>query len=386
MNPESQNFNQCFDKYLSLKHHFCYSYNFSFMKIHNFSAGPGILPQDVLVKASQAVLDFDGSGLSILEISHRSKAFEAVLDRAMVLVRDLLGIDDDYGIMFLSGGASTQFFMVPMNLLDQNGKAAYADTGVWAAKAIKEAKNFGQTEIVASSKDKNYNYIPKNFTIPDDAAYLHITSNNTIYGTEYHQWPETQIPVVCDMSSDIFSRPVDGKKFGLIYAGAQKNMGPAGTTLVVVRKDLLGKVNRKLPSMLDYRLHIENNSMYNTPPVYPIFVSMLTLEWLVKMGGPAQMEVMNKQKADLLYGEIDSNPLFKGTTALEDRSLMNVSFVLNDASLDKEFLEEAASAGIDGIKGHRSVGGFRASIYNAMPIESVQVLVDVMRDFAVRKA
>lgn len=356
------------------------------MKKHNFSAGPGILPDEVIEKAADAVRDFNGSGLSILEISHRSPAFEAVMDRSEALVRQLLGIGDDYGVIFLTGGASTQFFMVPMNLLHQDQKAVYVDTGVWAAKAIKEAKNFGDVEIIASSKPENYNHIPKKYSIPDDAAYFHITSNNTIYGTEYHSWPECEIPLVCDMSSDIFSRPVDGNRFGLIYAGAQKNMGPAGTTLVVVKKELLGKINRTLPSMLDYRIHIENGSMYNTPPVYPIFVSMLTLEWILANGGTEQMAVRNKMKADLLYDEIDSNPLFTGTAAIEDRSLMNVTFLLKDAALDKYFLEEVKKSGIEGIKGHRSVGGFRASIYNAMPYESVRVLVDVMHDFAISKA
>lgn len=356
------------------------------MKKHNFSAGPGILPDEVIEKAADAVRDFNGSGLSILEISHRSPAFEDVMDRSEALVRQLLGIGDDYGVIFLTGGASTQFFMVPMNLLHQDQKAVYVDTGVWAAKAIKEAKNFGDVEIIASSKPENYNHIPKKYSIPDDAAYFHLTSNNTIYGTEYHSWPECEIPLVCDMSSDIFSRPVDGNRFGLIYAGAQKNMGPAGTTLVVVKKELLGKINRTLPSMLDYRIHIENGSMYNTPPVYPIFVSMLTLEWILANGGTEQMAVRNKMKADLLYDEIDSNPLFTGTAAIEDRSLMNVTFLLKDAALDKYFLEEVKKSGIEGIKGHRSVGGFRASIYNAMPYESVRVLVDVMHDFAISKA
>ena len=356
------------------------------MKIHNFSAGPGILPREVIEASAAAVLDFNGSGLSLLEISHRSPAFEAVMEKAESLVRELLGINDDYGVMFLSGGASTQFFMVPMNLLDDQHKACYCDTGVWANKAIKEAKNFGTVDVVASSKEQNYNFIPKEFGVPSDAAYLHITSNNTIYGTEYHAWPETEIPLVCDMSSDIFSKPVDGNQFGLIYAGAQKNMGPAGTTLVVVRKDLLGKVKRTLPSMLDYRIHIENGSMYNTPPVFPIYVSMLTMQWIKENGGTKSMQIRNQAKASILYNEIDDNPLFTGTVNKEDRSLMNVCFLLKDSSLDKEFMEESKKAGIDGIKGHRSVGGFRASIYNAMPIESVQVLVDLMRDFAIRKS
>lgn len=356
------------------------------MKIHNFSAGPGILPTEVLEKASQAVVNFNDSGLSLLEMSHRSPAFEEVMHKSESLVRELLGIGDDYGVIFLSGGASTQFFMVPMNLLNEDQKAVYSDTGVWANKAIKEAKIFGNVEVIASSKSTNYNFIPKNYPIPSDASYFHITSNNTIYGTEYHQWPECDIPLICDMSSDIFSKPIDGNKFGLIYAGAQKNMGPAGTTLVVVKKELLGKVNRTLPSMLDYRIHIENGSMYNTPPVFPIYVSMLTMEWIKANGGPEQMEVRNKKKAALLYNEIDQNPMFTGTVVSEDRSLMNVCFLLKNSDLDKEFLAETKKAGIDGIKGHRLVGGFRASIYNAMPISSVQVLVDVMKDFAHRKA
>ena len=356
------------------------------MKIHNFSAGPAILPQEVISEAAEAIKDFNGIGLSLLEISHRSAPFEAVMDEAESLVREFMNLSDEYGVVFLSGGASTQFFMIPMNILSEGNKAAYVDSGVWASKAIKEAKNFGNVEVIASSKGDNFNHIPKFDNIPSDASYLHITSNNTIYGSQYHNFPETSIPLVCDMSSDIFSRPIDANKFGLIYAGAQKNMGPAGTTLVVVRKDLLGKVNRNIPSMLDYRIHIENGSMYNTPPVFPIYVCMLTLRWLKKMGGLNEMYKRNQAKAAILYKEIDENPLFVGTVNKEDRSLMNVCYLLKDATLDKEFLEETKKAGIDGIKGHRSVGGFRASIYNAMPIESVQVLVDVMRDFSNRKA
>ncbi len=356
------------------------------MKIHNFSAGPAILPQEVIAEAAEAVKDFNGMGLSLLEISHRSSPFESVMDEAESLVREFMDLSDEYGVVFLSGGASTQFFMIPMNLLAEGNKAAYVDTGVWANKAIKEAKNFGNVEVIASSKEDNYNHIPKFDNIPGDASYLHITSNNTIYGSQYHHFPETSIPLVCDMSSDIFSRPILANKFGLIYAGAQKNMGAAGTTLVVVRKDLLGKVNRNIPSMLDYRIHIENGSMYNTPPVFPIYVSMLTLRWIKKIGGLSEIYKRNQAKAALLYNEIDLNPLFVGTVNTEDRSMMNVCFLLKDASLDKEFMEETKKAGIDGIKGHRSVGGFRASIYNAMPIESVQVLVDVMSDFSKRKA
>lgn len=354
------------------------------MKRHNFSAGPAILPREVIEESAQAVLDFNGMGLSLLEISHRSKPFMAVMEEAEHLVREILTLPDDYGVMFLSGGASTQFFMIPMNLLDSNKKAAYIDTGVWANKAIKEAVNFGEVDVIATSQPENYNHIPNFDYIPGDAAYLHITSNNTIYGTQYQNWPETSIPLVCDMSSDIFSRPVPTTNFSLIYAGAQKNMGPAGTTLVIVKKDLLGKVNRKIPSMLDYRIHIENGSMYNTPPVFPIYVSMLTMRWIKKMGGLTAMESRNKAKAEILYKEIDENPLFRGTVVEKDRSKMNICFLLNNAALDKEFMELTASAGIEGILGHRSVGGFRASVYNAMPVESVQVLVDVMRDFANR--
>lgn len=352
------------------------------MKKHNFGAGPGILPAEVIATAAQAVTDFNGSSLSLLEISHRSPAFEAVMEESEQLVRELLSIDDSYGVMFLTGGASTQFFMAPMNLLPESGKAAYIDTGVWSSKAIKEAKIFGQIETIASSKDKNYNFIPQDFVVPKDAQYLHYTSNNTIYGTEFHHIPSTDIPLVCDMSSDIFSKPVDGKDFGMIYAGAQKNMGPAGTTLVVVKKDLLGKTGRTLPSMLDYQLHIANGSMYNTPPVFPIYVAMLTMRWIKSVGGLGEMQKRNQDKASLLYGEIDQNPMFVGTAEKSSRSLMNVCFLLHDASLEQSFLEAAKKAGIEGIKGHRSVGGFRASTYNALPIESVQVLVDVMKDFA----
>lgn len=356
------------------------------MKKYNFGAGPGILPDEVISAAAQSVIDFNGSSLSLLEISHRSPAFEAVMEEAEQLVRELLAVDDSYGVMFLTGGASTQFFMAPMNLLPESGKAAYIDTGVWSSKAIKEAKIFGQIETIASSKDKNYNFIPKDFIIPNDAKYLHYTSNNTIYGTEFHHLPKTDIPLVCDMSSDIFSRPLNGNDFGLIYAGAQKNMGPAGTTLVVVKKDLLGKTGRTLPSMLDYGIHIANGSMYNTPPVFPIYVAMLTMRWIKSVGGLSEMQQRNQAKAALLYGEIDLNPMFVGTAEKSSRSMMNVCFLLQDSSLEQSFVETVKNAGIEGIKGHRLVGGFRASIYNALPLESVQVLVNVMQDFAKTKA
>lgn len=351
-------------------------------KVHNFSAGPGILPQEVLQQASQAVLNFNNLNLSLLEISHRSKDFIAVMEEARALVKELLGLDDNYKVLFLGGGASLQFAMVPYNLLRDNGKAAYVNTGVWASKAIKEAKLIGNTEVIASSEDRKFSYIPKGYNIPTDADYLHITSNNTIYGTQMHSFPDSPIPVVCDMSSDIFSRKIDGNKFGLIYAGAQKNMGPAGTTMVAVREDLLGKVERKMLSMMDYRVHIKGESMYNTPPVYPIYVSMLTMKWLNENGGVEWIEKINNQKAELLYAEIDRNSMFKGTVeAKEDRSKMNVTFVMNKPELEAEFDKMAKEANLSGLKGHRDVGGYRASLYNALPIESVKVLIDVMKEF-----
>jgi len=352
------------------------------MKKHNFSAGPAILPQSVMAEAAQAVTDFNGMGLSILEISHRTKEFEAVMAEAEALVRQLSGAGDDYAVLFLSGGASTQFFMAPMNLLDENSTACYVDSGSWASKAAKEAKNFGKVEIVASSKADNYTWIPKGYTVPSDATYLHLTSNNTIFGTQIHEWPDVDVPIVCDMSSDMFSRPFDIQRFGLIYAGAQKNLGPAGVTLVIVRKDMLGKVSRKMPAMLDYRTHIENDSMYNTPPVFPIYVMMLTLRWIVNQGGLDAMALHNVQKAQLLYDAIDANPLFKGTVNEEDRSLMNVCFVPVNPEHEAPFMDRCKAAGIIGVKGHRSVGGFRASIYNAMSHESVHALVDLMEDFS----
>lgn len=355
------------------------------MKKHNFNAGPAILPAEVFAEASEAVLDFQGMGLSLLEISHRSKPFEAVMQEAEQLARELLGLSDDFAVLFLSGGASTQFFMAPMNLLNTEDTAGYVDTGAWANKAIKEAKAFGQIQVLASSKSDNYSYIPNGYEIPSDLRYLHLTSNNTIFGTQLHSWPETTVPIVADMSSDIFSRPLDIAKFGMIYAGAQKNMGPAGVTLVVIRKDLLGKVSRHLPSMLNYQIHIDNGSMYNTPPVFPIYLSMLTMRWVKKQGGLAAMEAHNTAKGHLFYGELDSNPLFKGNVVNKaDRSLMNATFLTVNPDLEKPFLDVCKEAGIDGIKGHRSVGGFRASMYNAMPMESVQVLVDVMQQFAAK--
>ena len=353
------------------------------MKKHNFSAGPAILPASVLEEAARGVLNINDSGLSILEISHRSKDFIAIAAQAEQLVRELLNLSDEYAVMFLSGGASTQFFMAPMNLLNDDDTACYVNTGSWADKAAKEAQNFGKIETLASSKDQNYTFIPRGWEVPAHAKYLHLTSNNTIYGTQYHWWPDTQVPIVCDMSSDMFSRNIPVEKFGLIYAGAQKNMGPAGATLVIVRKDLLGKVTRTIPSMLQYTTHIDNDSMYNTPPVYAIYVSMLTMKWIKEQGGLTAMEAHNQAKGDLFYNELDANPLFHGTvTVKEDRSLMNPTFLAINEEVDKAFDTAAKAAGIDGIRGHRSVGGFRASMYNAMPLEGVQVLVDVMKDIA----
>jgi phosphoserine aminotransferase len=352
------------------------------MKKHNFSAGPSILPQEVFEKSAQAVIEFNNSGLSLLEISHRSKDFVAVMEGARALVLELLGLTGKgYQALFLSGGASMEFVRVPYNLMSHLGKAAYLDTGTWAAGAIKEAKNFGETVLVASSKADNYTYIPKDYTIPTDADYFHCTSNNTIFGTQMQQFPETDIPVVCDMSSDIFSRQLDFSKFSLIYAGAQKNMGPAGTTLIVVKEDILGKTGRNIPGILDYKQHIDKESMYNTPSVFAVYTSYLTLQWLQNNGGIAEMEKRNNLKAELIYKEIDRNPLFTGTANTEDRSRMNVTFLLNNEAHTDAFDKLWKSKGISGLSGHRSVGGYRASIYNAMTIESVQVLVDAMQEF-----
>ncbi len=352
------------------------------MKKYNFSAGPAILPAPVLKEAAKAVKDFDGMGLSILEISHRSKQFVAVLDEAVASVKELLDLNDDWAVLWLTGGASSQFFMTAMNLLPQGEKAAYVNTGTWSTKAIKEAKLFGEVEEIASSKDQNFNYIPK-YKSPKDAVYLHLTSNNTIFGTQIKKFPNDAPPIVCDMSSDIFSRPLEIEKFGLIYAGAQKNLGPAGTTLVIVRKDLLGKVERQIPTMLDYKTHIAKDSSFNTPPCYPIYVSMLTLRWIKKNGGLEAMQRKNKSKAKLIYDEIDRNPLFEGFTAKKDRSLMNATFNMAEGHADKAdaFVAACNAAGCVGIKGHRSVGGFRASIYNAMPRNGVKALVEVMQEF-----
>ncbi len=355
------------------------------MKKHNFNAGPCVLPREAVEAAIEAIRDFDGTGIGLLEISHRTPGWERVMAETEALWRDLLNIPDDYAVLFPGGGASTQFFEVPANLMKT--KAAYLQTGVWAKKAIKEARFFGDVEVVASSEDKNYTYIPKNYTIPTDADYFHITTNNTIYGTEIHEDISSPVTLVADMSSDIMSRPVDVRKYGLIYGGAQKNVGPAGVTFVIVRRDLLGSSERKLPTMVNYSTFIgaepRDNSMFNTPPVFAIYVMYQTLKWVKAQGGVEAMQKLNKDKADLLYAEIDRNPLFVGTAVKEDRSLMNVCFVMAPGHEDKEtaFMTFAKERGMVGIKGHRSVGGFRASIYNACPLESVEALVKCMRDF-----
>lgn len=349
------------------------------MKIHNFSAGPAILPASVLEKASEALLNFDNTGLSVAEVSHRSAQFVKVIERARALALELAGLDNSYEALYLQGGASMQFLMVPYNLLEN--KAAYIDTGTWANKAQKEAALFGEVQVIASSKEQGYKSIPKNVVVPTDIDYLHITTNNTIYGSEFHSIPKSGAPIVADMSSDIFSRSLDYSQFGLVYAGSQKNLGASGSTLVLVKKDLLGKVSRKLPSMMDYQLHIKNESMFNTPSTFSVYVNMLVLEWIKAEGGLAAMEKRNKEKANLLYSEIDRNALVVGYTAKEDRSLMNVVFNLTDESTKDRFDALCKEANISGMKGHRSVGGYRASIYNAMPLESVQVLVEVLKEF-----
>lgn len=353
------------------------------MKRHNFSAGPCVLPQEVLDKSAAAVMGYD-KGLSLIEISHRSKAFVDIMENARALALELLGLEGmGYKALFLQGGASTQFLAVALNLLEK--RAAYLNTGTWSDKAIKEARIFDDVFEVASSKDANYNYIPKGFDIPSDHDYFHCTSNNTIFGTQIKDFPDCDIPMVCDMSSDIFSRTIDFSKFGLIYAGAQKNMGPAGTTLVVVREDILGRVSRKIPSMMDYKVHISKGSMFNTPPVFSVYASMLNLEWLKKKGGVAVIEKENQKKAQLIYSEIDLNPLFDGFAAKADRSAMNATFNLNNDDLKDSFDSMWQEAGINGLNGHRSVGGYRASMYNALTLESVQVLVEIMSELE-RKA
>ncbi|MEM5564899.1 3-phosphoserine/phosphohydroxythreonine transaminase [Psychroserpens sp. AS72] len=353
------------------------------MKRHNFSAGPCVLPGSVLQKASEAVINFD-NGLSLLEISHRSKPFVDVMENARSLALELLGLEGKgYKALFLQGGASTQFLMVALNMLEK--RAGYLNTGTWSDKAIKEAKIYDDVYEVASSKDANYNYIPKGYDIPTDYDYFHCTSNNTIFGTQMKEFPNSPIPMVCDMSSDIFSRELDFSKFDIIYAGAQKNMGPAGTTLVVIKEDILGKVSRKIPSMMDYKVHISKGSMFNTPPVFAVYTSMLTLEWLKGLGGVAAIAKENEKKAQLIYSEIDLNPLFKGFSAKADRSIMNATFNLTNEDLKETFETMVKEAGINGLNGHRSVGGYRASMYNALPLESVGILVDVMSELE-RKA
>ncbi|HLW31622.1 MAG TPA: 3-phosphoserine/phosphohydroxythreonine transaminase [Aequorivita sp.] len=350
------------------------------MKKHNFSAGPSILPQPVLQKSAEALLNFNNSDLSLIEISHRSKDFVEVMDKARNLALEHLGLENKgYQALFLQGGASMQFLMAAYNLLEN--KAAYLNTGTWSDKAIKEAKIIGDVVEVATSRGDNFNFVPKNYRIPDDVDYFHCTSNNTIYGTQLQDFPNTSVPIVCDMSSDVFSRQLDFSKFGLIYAGAQKNMGPAGTTLVVIKEDILGKVSRSIPSMLSYKDHIEKESMYNTPPVFSVYVSMLTLQWLKDMGGIPAIEKLNNQKSEVLYKEIDRNPLFEGFVAKkEDRSKMNATFNLKNEQLKETFDSHLKQAGINGLNGHRSVGGYRASMYNALPLESVHLLVEVMQE------
>jgi phosphoserine aminotransferase len=354
--------------------------------VHNFNAGPSILPKEVFEQASEAVLNYQNSGLSILEIGHRTSTFQAVMDEARALVKELMQLDADREVLFLHGGASTQFMQVPMNLLDDKEIAAYSDTGVWGIKAIKEAKLFGKVEVVCTGKESNYTIIPKDFAVPNDAKYFHITTNNTIYGSQWQKIPKTSTPLIGDMSSDIFSRVIDFNAFDLIYAGAQKNMGPAGVNLLVVNPAILGKVKRTIPSIMDYRNHIKEGSMCNTPPVFAVFVCMLTLRWLKALGGVPAIEKLNDAKAALLYHEIDNNPLFTGTVAKEDRSKMNACFVMNDPSLEETFLSFTKQKNIVGIKGHRLVGGFRASLYNALPISSVEILVQAMKEFTLLHA
>jgi phosphoserine aminotransferase len=349
------------------------------MKKHNFSAGPSILPQEVIKKAADALLNFNGLDLSLIEVSHRSKDFVDVMDNACNLVKELLNLPEGYSVLFLQGGASLEFLRVPYNLLKVDGKAAYLDTGTWSSNAIKEAKVLGNVEVVASSKENGYKNVPKNYAIPADADYFHCTSNNTIYGTQLKSFPKTNSPLICDMSSDIFSRQLDFSQFDIIYAGAQKNMGPAGTTMIVIKDEILGKSGRKIPAILDYQVHIAKESMFNTPSVFAVYVSMLTMEWLKNLGGIPVIEKLNEAKAALIYAEIDRNPLFTGYTEKEDRSLMNATFNLTDEANKEAFDKLWNAAGISGLKGHRSVGGYRASMYNALPIESVQVLVDAMK-------
>ncbi|MCH8903091.1 MAG: 3-phosphoserine/phosphohydroxythreonine transaminase [Bacteroidetes bacterium] len=352
------------------------------MKKYNFNAGPAILPRQVIESSSAAVKDLNNSGLSLIEISHRSSDFQAILDEAVALTRELLNVPENYSVLFCHGGASLQFCMIPYNLTRKENPPAYLETGVWAKKAIKEARLFSEVEVVASSADDNFNHIPTGYSVPENASYFHVTSNNTIYGTQMHTTPETTVPLVVDMSSDIFSRPVDLSKHALIYAGTQKNLGTAGVTMVIIKNDILGNVDREIPSMLNYQTHIDNGSMFNTPSVFAIYTALQTLKWLKSLGGLEAVQKQNEDKAKILYDEIDTNPLFSGTAKEEDRSLMNITFVMEDKELEQKFLEEANSNNFIGIKGHRLVGGFRASIYNAMPKESIEALVSLMQEFA----
>lgn len=356
--------------------------------IYNFNSGPSVLPKEVFEEASKAILNFNNTGLSILEIGHRTPLFQAVLDEAISHAKELMQLDDQHEVLFLHGGASTQFFQIPMNLLNENEVAAYTDTGVFATKAIKEAGTFGHVEVVYSGKASNFRELSKNIQVPKTAKYLHLTSNNTIEGTQWHdfsQFYNAGVPLVCDMSSDILSRQMDFNKFDLIYAGAQKNVGAAGVNMVVVNKNILGKVDRKIPSMMDYRQHIENGSMLNTPPVFAIYVCMLTLRWLQERGGIPAIEKLNDEKADLMYNTLDALPLFKGSVPKEDRSKMNATFTIDNPELEKEFLDICKNNGMVGVKGHRLSGGFRISMYNAMPIEGVKAITDLMKDFAQKK-
>ena len=357
--------------------------------VHNFGAGPSILPKEVFEEASRSILDFNGAGLSILEIGHRTKLFQPVMDEAVQTMKDLMQLDADHEVLFLHGGASTQFFQVPMNLLNDNDLASYTDTDVWGAKAIKEAKNFGKVDVVCSSKEANYNYLPKDWNVNPSSVYLHLTTNNTIYGTQWQDlslFHNKGVPLVADMSSDILSRRLDFNQFDLIFAGAQKNIGAAGVNVVIVNKNCLGKVTRKLPTMMDYRNHIEAGSMLNTPPVFAVYVCMLTLRWLKNNGGIEEAEKRNQAKSKLFYDTLDASPVFKGTVAKEDRSKMNAVFVANDPSIEKEFLSLCEQNGMVGVKGHRTTGGFRVSMYNAMPYESVKVLTDLMKYFGEHKS
>jgi phosphoserine aminotransferase len=356
------------------------------MKQHNFNSGPSVLPQEVLQQAAEVVLNFNNLGLSLLEIGHRTNHFVAVIEEAKSLVKQLMDLDDTYDVLFLHGGATTQFMQVPMNLLDSQDTAAYCDHGIWGTKAIKEASLFGSVNTVASSKDKKYTYINKGFDIPENSKYLHITTNNTVEGTQWHSFPTTAVPIVADMSSDIFSRTMNFKQFSLIYAGAQKNMGAAGVNLVVIKKDLLGKVDRKIPAIMDYRNHIEAGSLLNTPPVFAIYVAMLTLRWIVKEGGLAEMEKRANEKSNLLYNTIDALPLFNCPIAKEDRSKMNAVFFIEDEALQNKFLDECKANGMVGVKGYRTVGGIRVSMYNALAMESVVAITNLMKQFAIQHA